>query len=201
MKLFYSPGACSLAPHIAIVETNAKCEFVPVDLAKKQYDGDREYRSINPKGSVPALQLDNGEVLTEVAVVLQYLADHYPQTGLIAKPGTWERYRTLEWLNFIATELHKGFGPLWKENTPQDYKKIVLDTLATKFTFVSERLEGGHFLMGKNYTVADPYLFTILNWTHFHNIDLKPWPHLLGYIERMKGRQATLDAMMQEGIL
>lgn len=201
MKLFYSPGACSMAPHIALLEANAKCDYVKVDLAKKQYDGTKDYRTINPKGTVPAIQLGNGDVLTEVAVILQYIADHHPDANLIAKPGTMERYHTLEWLNFIATELHKGFGPLFKPNTPDEYKKITVENLKTRFAFVSDRLEGGHYIMGKTYTVADPYLFTVLNWAHVHHLDLTPWPHILGFMERMKGRQPTLDAMMQEGLL
>lgn len=198
LKLYYAPGACSLAPHLVLQETRIPFDLVRVDLRAKSYAGG-DYTQINPKGTVPALQLDNSEVLTEAAVILQYIADQKPEAGLIPRCGTWERYRLQEWLNFIATELHKGFGPLWKPDTPADYKAIALKNLAQRFDYVNARLETTDYLMG-NYTVADAYLFTVSNWGHFLKMDLSPWPHLIHFLERVKQRPATLAAFTAEGL-
>lgn len=198
-KLYYSPGACSLAPHLVLEETKLPFELVRVDLRTKTYAGG-DFKKINPKGSVPVLELDNQERLTEAAVILQYLSDQKPDAGLVPKWGTWERYRLQEWLNFIATELHKGFGPLWKPDTPAEYKTIALKNLAQRFDYVNVRLETNDYLMGTGYTVADAYLFTVSNWSHFLKIDLSPWPHLQHFMERVRERPATLRALKAEGL-
>lgn len=198
-KLYYSPGACSLAPHLVLEEIKLPFELVRVDLRTKTHAGG-DFNKINPKGSVPALELGNGEILTEAAVILQYLGDQKPESALIPPAHTWPRYRCQEWLNFIATELHKGFGPLWKPNTPADYKAIVLENLAQRLNAVNTQLEKTPYLMGEGYTVADAYLFTVANWSYFLKIDLGPWPALQGFLERVKARPATLAALKAEGL-
>ncbi|MDO8519449.1 MAG: glutathione transferase GstA [Deltaproteobacteria bacterium] len=198
-KLYFSPGACSLAPHIVLREADLPFELVRVDLRAKTYPGG-DYWKINPKGGVPALGLSNGEILTEDAVILQYLADQKPEMNLAPKAGTMERYRLQEWLNFIATELHKGFGPLWKPNTPEDFKPIVIANLSQRFDLVNHQLEKNDFLMGKSYTIADAYLFTVTRWHQPLKIDLSPWPALGRFMERIKARPATADAFKAEGL-
>lgn len=198
-KLYYSPGACSLAPHLVLEEIKMPFELVRVDLRAKTYAGG-DFKKINPKGAVPALELGNGEILTEAAVILQYLGDQKPECNLIPPSHTWPRYRCQEWLNFIATELHKGFGPLWKPNTPADYKSIVLENLAQRLNVMNIQLEKTPYLMGEGYTVADAYLFTVANWSYFLKIDLGPWPALQGFLERVKARPATLAALKAEGL-
>jgi glutathione S-transferase len=197
MKLYFSPAACSLAPHIAMIEAGLKAGVERVDLRAKKFSGG-DYLSINPKGSVPALQFDDGTVLTEAAVILQFIADQKPEKHLIPRSGTMERYRAQEWLNYISSELHKGFSPLWKPDTAEDMKIKIKETLANKFEFLSQKLSQKSFLMGEQYTVADSYLFTILSWAPRLKVDLTPWPVLLGYIEKIKSRPATIEAMKQE---
>src|SRR5262245_59992290 len=157
MKLYYSPGACSLAPHIVLHETGQKFDLVKVDLAAKKTDKGDDYFKVNPLGYVPALQLDSGEVLTEAQVLAQYIADQAPTAKLAPNHGTPERARLQQWLNFIATELHKGFSPLWKANTPEAYKSIVKENLATRFDHVNKRLAGSSHLAGPDYSIADAY--------------------------------------------
>jgi glutathione S-transferase len=200
MKLFYGPGACSMAAHIVANELGMNMEFVPVDLRKHEYKGGNYY-DINPKGSVPALQMDNGEVLTEAAVILQYLADQKPGNNLLPQAGTMPRYRVMEWLNYISAEVHKGFGPLWNPATPEAGRHSAIENLNKKFKFISEKLGGKDYLMGAQYTVADAYLFTILGWTHYHKIDMTKFPVLMGYMERIKNRSAVMTTMKQEGLI
>src|SRR5689334_24609312 len=163
MKLYYSPGACSYAPHIALYEAGLPFEAVKVDLRTHTLADGTDYHAINPKGYVPVLELDDGTRLTEAAVILQYIADRNPGT-LAPAFGSIERYRLMEWLNFIATELHKGFGPLWKPNTPAEYKTIVVEALGKRFDIVAPVLAAQPYLTGERFTIADAYLFTILNW-------------------------------------
>ena len=198
-KLYFSPGACSLAPHLVLREANIPFELVRVDLRAKTYAGG-DYWKINPKGGVPALDLGNGEVLTENAVILQYLADQKPATKLIPQAGSLPRYRCQEWLNFIATELHKGFGPLWKPDTPADFKPIVLANLSQRFDLLNHHLKENNFLMASNYTIADAYLFTITRWSEPLKISLTPWPALEKFMERIKARSATMEAFQAEGL-
>jgi glutathione S-transferase len=202
MKLYYAPGACSLAPHIALREAGLPFELSLVDFqaGKNTQDG-KDYLSINPKGAVPALQLDDGEVLTEAAVLLQYIADKATTRALAPAAGTKERYRLQEWLNYIATEVHKGFGPLWKPNTPDAYKAIVKENLATQFRYLDKALAGRDYLTGGTFTIADVYLFTILNWTKFHKIDLAPYPALQAFMQRVTARPKVKEALQAEGLL
>jgi len=202
MKLFFSPGACSLSPHIVLREAGLTFDLEQVDLAaKKLKAGGGNYREINPKGMVPVLQLDGGDVLTEGPAIVQYIADQKPESGLAPKPGTLDRYRVMEWLNFITSELHKGFTPLFKPNTPDEYKQIARNNLSDRFAFVDGKLAGKQYLMGDKFTVADAYLFTILNWTNFQKIDLAPWPNLKAYVERVRARPKVQDALKAEGLI
>ena len=199
MKLYYTPGACSQAPHIALREAGASFDLVKVDLAAKRTESGADYRQINPKGAVPALELDDGSVLTENAAILQYIAD---QIGgdLMPKSGL-RRYRLLEWLNFIATELHKGFAPLWNPATPDAFKETTRKLIGTRFDYVQQQLAEEPYLTGESFTIADAYLFVILNWTRLHNIDLSRWPGLTRFAERVAERPAVQDALETEGLV
>jgi glutathione S-transferase len=201
MKLYYAPGACSLAPHIVALEAGLRLDLEKVDLAGGKTASGAIFASINPKGYVPALALDNGEVLTEVSALVQYLADQAPQAGLVPAAGTSERYRLLEWLGFISTEIHKGFGPLWNPRTPDASKDIAKTNLAKRFAYLDERLAQKPFLMGERFTVADAYLFTVTNWTNFHGIDLAPYPNLKAFMERVGARPKVREALDAEGLL
>lgn len=198
MKLFYSPGACSLAPHIALREAGLKFETEKVDLAAKKTERGADYWSINPKGYVPALQLDSGEVLTEVSAVLQYIADQKP--NLLPAFGSAERYRALEWIGFISTEIHKGFSPLWKPNTPDAYKAIALENLAKRLQYVESQL-GSQYLTGANFTVADAYLFVVVSWAKYLKVDLTPYAKLRALLDRIAARPAVQAAMVAEGLI
>ena len=198
MKLYHTPGACSLAPHIVLLESGAEFEAVVVDLrAKKLADGG-DYLAINPKGAVPALGLDGGEVLTENATILQYLVDQAGSNDLLPKAGL-ARYRVLEWVTFVSTEIHKGFGPLWNPATPDEIKAATREALGKKFDFIQARL-GDAFLTGDAFTIADAYLFTVLRWTAIHDIDLGRWPGLLAYQARAAARPKVGEALSAEGL-
>jgi len=201
MKLYYAPAACSLAPHIVAREAGLKLELDKVDLATGKTGGGENFAEVNPKGYVPALRLDNGEVLTEGATLVQYLADQAPQSGLIPANGTMARYRVLEWLTFISSEIHKGFGPLWKPDTPAETKAAAKANLAKRFAYLDGELASRPFLTGERFSAADAYLFTVLNWTNFHNIDLTPYRNLKAYVQRIAGRPAVQQAMQAEGLL
>jgi glutathione S-transferase len=200
MKLYHSPGACSQAPHIVLREIGIEFDPVRVDLRTKTLESGQDYRAINPKGAVPALELDDGQVLTENGVVLQYLADLAPEAGLIPAFGTIERYRLLEWLNYIATELHKGFGPLFNPASSAETRSATLDQIGKKFDYVQERLGQGPFLTGAAFSIADAYLFVILGWTHMHHIDLSRWPELAAYRARIAARPAVKATLRAEGL-
>ena len=201
MKLYYAPGACSLAPHIALCEAGLPHQLEKVDLAAKKTEGGADYAAVNPKGYVPALALDDGRVLTEVSAVVQYVADQAPGSGLAPPPGTPERYKLLEWLGFVATELHKGFGPLWKPDTPDAYKPVVRDALAKRFGYLDGQLVDRDHLLGSGFTVADAYCFTVLNWTNLHGIDLAPFPNVGAYVGRVAARPKVRQAMREEGLI
>jgi glutathione S-transferase len=200
MKLYYSPGACSLAPHIALRETG--CEFVleKVDMRTKQTQSGTRFSTINPKEYVPALQLDNGEILTEVAAVLQYIADVKPESGLAPPAGKMPRYRLQEWLNFISSELHKGFAPLFRPDAPEQVKTQAKTRLQTRFDLVARQLGDRQFLLGDRFTVADVYLYTILGWTGFAGLDRTQWSGLQAYYERIHKRPAVQAARKAEGL-
>ena len=200
MKLYLAAGACSMAPHIVLREAAYTFDLERVDLAKKQTASGEDYTRINPKGYVPALRLDNGEVLTEVAVILQYLADQKPESGLAPKTGTMERYRLMEWLNFVSSEIHKQFGPLFNPKITVEWRENQLDLLGRRFDYLIERLNGKPYLMGDQLTVADAYLFTVLNWSPLLKVDLGKWPRLKDYITRVAARPAVKEAMSAEGL-
>lgn len=200
MKLYYMPGACSLAPHIAMREAG-----LPVDLEKvgrdKKLENGNDYVSVNPKGSVPALQLDNGEILTEAGVIQQYIADKTPEKKLAPTAGTPERYRLQEWLNYIASEVHKGIGQLFNPAMPEEYKAAVKKGLGQRqLPFIEKALTNKEYLLG-HFSVADGYLFTVLNWTGAHKIDLSEYPNITAFMKRMGARPAVQEAMKAEGLL
>jgi glutathione S-transferase len=201
MKLYFSPGACSLSPHIVARELGIPVELRKVNTKDKTIDGGGDYWKINGRGYVPALELDNGEILTEGPAIVQYLADQKPEAGLAPRAGTFERYRLQEWLNFLTSEIHKQFSPLFKPNTPEDYKPIVKQNLATRFDWLDQQLAGKDFLMGKQFTVADAYLFVLLNWTKFQAIDLAKWPNLAAFQKRVGARPKVQEALQHEGLL
>ena len=201
MKLYYSPGACSLSPHIVLRE--AGLAFQPVLASTKTHklaDG-TDYYTINPKGYVPLLELDDGQRLSEGPAIVQYIADRNPASGLAPAAGTMERYRLKELLNFISTELHKSFSPLFDGAVPAEYKDTVRKRLGTRFDWLSAQLQGKDYLMGARFTVADGYLFTVLNWCQWVGIDLARWPVLAAYAARVAARPTTRDAMTAEGLL
>ena len=193
MKLYYAPAACSFAPHIALREAGLPFEPVKVDLRKHTLSDGSDYYAINPKGYVPLLELDDGQRLSEVAAILQYIADQKPGT-LAPAFGTLERYRLIEWLNFIATEVHKQFSPLWYPDTPDATKEKQRATLAKRFGHLAKTLEKQPYLMGENFTVADAYLHALLNWTGFLKVDLSPWPALQQFQKRVAARPAVQEA-------
>jgi glutathione S-transferase len=196
MKLFYAPGACSLAPHIVARELGLPIQAVRLDPKTHLTSEGADYYQINPKGSVPALQFDDGEVLTEAAVIMQYLADQKPEAGLAPPAGTMPRYRLQEWLNFIATDLHKQMSPLFNPKLNDEVRTMVKDRLGVRLAIAAKRLETQPYLMG-NFSVADAYLFTVLRWTKRIEFDLAPWPSIGAFMKRMDERpavQATLAA-------
>lgn len=200
MKLYAAPGACSLAPHIVLREAGLPFEYVRVDLAAKRTESGEDYLAINPKGAVPALALDDNSLLTENAVVLQYLADRAPAAGLIPEGGM-ARYHLLEWLNFVATELHKGFGPLWNPATPDDFRQVAREQLGRKFDYLQEALSDRDWIAGNRFTIVDAYAFAVLNWTALHDIDLARWPGLVAYTRRVAERPAVIAALRAEGLI
>jgi glutathione S-transferase len=201
MKLYYSPGACSLAPHIMIREAGLPADIVKVDLGAKKTEKGDDFSKINPKGYVPTLQLDNGQIMTEVAVLLQYIADQKPDAKLIPPAGTLDRYREQEWLNFIATEVHKGFGPLWNPATPDSFKTIVKKKLGDRFALLDKHFSANDYLMGKTYTAADAYLFTITNWSSHADVDMTPYKNLNAFRDRVGKRPAVQAALKAEGLV
>jgi glutathione S-transferase len=198
MKLFVSPGACSLAPHIVLHELEMKHDIEKVDMkTKKTVHGD--FNKINPKSYVPALELDNGEILTEGTAIMQYLADQKPDAKLIPKMGTWERYRAIEWLNFVATEIHKGMANLWHPeavpaNAQDQFKTFFKDKLAVRFDLLDKHLSKNKFMMGDQFTVVDAYLYTIVSWTKILKLDMTKWPKLMGFIETVGTRPSVMKA-------
>jgi glutathione S-transferase len=199
MKLYYSPGACSLAPHIALAEAGLDYEAVKVDLRKHQLADGTDYYTINPKGYVPLLELNDGERLSEVAVILQYIADQKPGT-LAPAYGTLARYRVMEWLNFIGTEIHKQFGPLWYPETPDATKEKQRAALGKRFDYVAKVLSTQPYLTGEAFTVADAYLFTVVNWSATLKIDLSPWPSLQQFQARVAARPQVHATLVAEGL-
>jgi glutathione S-transferase len=201
MKLFYSPNACSLSPHIALREAGLNFDLELVDLSVKKLKDGSDYRSINPKGYVPALQLDDGTVLTEGAVIVQYIADKKPQANLAPPNGTMDRYRLQEWLHFIGTEIHKGVGNLYAQLASDDLKQATRDRVKGRLDFMARSLEGKKFLMGDQFTVADGYAFYVLrSWQRLTKTDLSWSRVLLDYFKRLSERPSIVAALKAEGI-
>jgi glutathione S-transferase len=199
MKLYYAPGACSMAPHIALREAELPFELVKTDIRTKRTEDGRDFLKINPKGAVPTLELANGTILTENAAILQYIGDRAPDSTLFPRPDQFERYRIIEWLNYIATELHKGFGPFWNPTTSDELKHVTRNFIASRLNYVSQRLGDYPYLRFRRFTLADAYLFVILRWTHVHEIELGRWPNLVAFEARVAERPAVAQAMTAEG--
>ncbi len=201
MRLFFSPGACSLSPHIVTRELGLEVKLEKMDGKTHTLAADgTDYYRLNAKGSVPALELDDGQVLTEGAVIVQYLADQKPEAGLVPKAGTMERYRLQEWLNFIATDLHKQLSPLYNPKMTPELKAALLERFVQRIGVVAKRLEQGPWLMGAQFTVADPYLFTVLRWTKRFEVDLGKFPSIVDFMTRMNERPAVKAALAAEGL-
>lgn len=200
MKLYYSPGACSQAAHIVLHELGLSHDSEDVDLKRKTTKSGADFRMINPKGSVPALELDNGEILTENAVVLQYLGDRSGLGEVLPPMGDFRRYRVLEWVNYITTELHKSFAPIFSAEAGDEVKGFTKTIVAGKLDYVEERLGDGPFLLGDTLTLPDPYLFVIIGWAE-HILGLSKWPNLKAFRERMMSRDSVRQVLGLEGLL
>jgi glutathione S-transferase len=202
MKLYFSPGACSLSPHIVLREAGTNFELEQVNLqTKKIKRNDGDFLQVNPKGQVPTLQLDNGEILTEGPAIVQYVADQKPASGLAPANGTMARYHVQEWLNFVTSDLHKVFAPLFRPNTPDDYVKITKENLANKFAYLDKHFADRQYLMGDKFTVADAYCFVITGWSKYKDIDVSRWPNLKGFVDRVGSRPKVQEAMEAEGLI
>jgi glutathione S-transferase len=201
MKLYYSPGACSLSPHIALHEAGLAHELVKVDLKAKTTESGEDFAKINPKGQVPALMLDSGELVTEGPVIVQIIADKAAGKNLAPANGTDERYKLQEWLNFTTSELHKNFSPLFNPAIPDEVKKFFADRIVGKFKYADSQLAGRDYLMGKQFTVADGYLFTMLSWADRMKIDLSGMKNLMAYKDRIAARPNVQAALKMEGLL
>lgn len=201
MKLYYSPGACSLSPHIVAREAGLNVELVMASTKTKKLQDGTDFYTINPKGSVPVLELDNGQRLTEGPAIVQYLADQAPASGLAPAAGSWERVRLQEWLNFITSELHKGFSPLFTPGMPEEAKAMFRAKLLERFKYVDQQLAGKSYLLGEQFTVADAYLFTVSNWGQYVEVDIAPFANLAAFRARVSARPAVQAALEAEGLL
>lgn len=202
MKLYFSPGACSFSPHLALREAGLDVELVKVDLKTRTLVADgSDFTRINPKGYVPVLELDNGAVLTEGPAIVQYIADLKPESGLAPKAGSFARYQLQEWLGFINSEVHKGFGPLFNPKTPDETKTTAKQNLSKRFDYLASHLEKNDFLMGQQFTVADGYLFTVLGWTQWVGIEISQWPSLAAFQARVASRPSVNAARAAEAAL
>ena len=203
MKLFYATGTCSLSPHIVAEEAGIDLELERIDISRVprlRADG-TDYAAINPNLYVPALELDNGSVLTEGMAIVQYLADLKPESRLVPAAGSFERYQLMSWLTFVATELHKAYSPLFHPDYPKEMQDMARQKIVTRLAHVERQLADGRpYLMGDRFSIADAYLFTIAGWSSFAKIDLKPFPHLGSYMNRVAARPAVQRAMLDEGL-
>lgn len=200
MKLFYKPGACSLASHITLRESGKDFSLIGVDLMHKRMENGDDFLKVNPKGQVPALLLDDNTLLTEGVAIMQYIADSVSDRQLLSPVGTINRYKTLEWLNFIATELHKGFTPLFRPDTPEEYKPTVRALLDKKLAYIDESLAGAQWISGSRFTIADAYLFTVLRWAFAVKLDMAGYKNIADYMARVAARPAVAAAMAAEGL-
>jgi glutathione S-transferase len=201
MKLYYFSGACSLSPHIVALEAGLPVTMVKVDSKTKKTETGADYLAVNSKGAVPALQFDDGRVLTEGPAIVQYLADQKPESGLAPRAGTFERYQLMEILNYLTSEVHKTFTPLFHPDSSAEMKAAATANLSKKFDWLSGFLDKKTFLLGNTFTVADAYLFTLLNWTGYVKLDLRKWPVLTEYQSRIAQRPKVQQAMKQEGLI
>jgi glutathione S-transferase len=201
MKLYYAPGACSLSPHIVLLEAGLPFEKVRVDNKTKAMDGGGDYRTVNPLGYVPALQLDDGTILTEGPAIVQYVADKTPAKMLAPANGTLERTQLQSWLNFVTSELHKSFSPLFNPSMPDAAKTIFRERLATRFAHLDKHFAGNDYLMGKTFSIADAYLFVVSNWAPRVDVDLAPHSRVVAYRKRISARPAVQQALKAEGLI
>lgn len=201
MKLYYSPGSCAMSPHIVLAEAGVSYELDRVDLSTKTTQDGGQLKDVHEQDAVPVLLLDDGDTLTEGAAIVQFIADRNPASGLAPAAGTIERARVQEWLNYIATEMHKAHVPLFKADYAQEAKQIALTNVKKAYDYVSRKLGDKAYLTGDTFTVADAYLFTIINWHNFINVDLSPWPVLADYQARVAARPAVQAALREEGLL
>jgi glutathione S-transferase len=200
MKLYYSPGACSLAAHIVASEAGVPVDLVKVDLGGHKLEDGTDFYSVNPRGYVPALKLEDGSVMTEASVLVQFIADQKPDSNLMPKMGTMERYKAMQWLAFIATELHKQFGPLFDKSTPEATQNALKAKIVKRLGELNDHLKSNDFVLGKTFSAADAYAFTIVNWTNFMNMDLKPFPAIQGWLARVAQRPKVHAALVAEGL-
>lgn len=200
MKLFYKPGACSLASHITLRESGKDFTLDGVDLMKKRLENGDDFFAVNPKGQVPALLLDDGTLLTEGVAIMQYLADSVPDRQLLAPTSSLSRYKTIEWLNYIAIELHKGFTPLFRPDTPEDFKPTVRALLEKKMQYVNDSLKDNQWICGPRFSIADAYLFTVLRWAYAVKLNMAGLSNIDAYMARMAERPAVAAALKAEGL-
>lgn len=200
MKLYYAPGACSLSPHIVLCEAELPFELIKVDLQEKKTETGEDFRTVNPNGYVPVLVLDDGRQLTEGPAIIQYIADQAPGKRLAPEAGTFERYNLQQWLNFISTELHKTYSPLFNANMPAEAKALFRGTLASRFQWVADQVASQPYLLGNDFTVADAYLFVMLRWGKLMAIDISRWPPLVQYQNKIADRPAVKRALQEEGL-
>jgi len=201
MKLYYSPGACSLSPHIALLEAGLPHDLVKVDLRAKKLENGDDFLKVNPKGQVPALALDSGELITEGPVIVQMIADQAAGKNLAPAHGSSERYKLLEWLNFITAELHKNFGPMFSPVLGDEAKAFFKDRVMAKFKYIDSQMADRDYLMGSHFTVADGYLFTMLSWADRMKFDLSAMPNLVAYKARVAARPKVQEALTREGLM
>ena len=201
MKLYYSPGACSLSPHIALLEAGLPYELVKVDIRAKKLENGEDYLKLNPKGQVPALRLDSGEIVTEGPVIVQMIADQASAKALAPARDSAERYKLLEWLNFLTSEVHKSFGPLFAPTLNDEAKAFFKDRVMGKFKYVDGELAGKDYLMGKQFSVADGYMFTMLSWAERMKWDLADLSNLMAYKARVGARPKVQEALKKEGLI
>jgi glutathione S-transferase len=198
MKLYIAPGACSLSPHIVFREAGIPFDMETVDLGAKRTKSGKDFNAINPKGYVPVLELEGGQVLTEGPAIVQYIADQKPASKLVPPAGTMDRYRLQEWLNFVTSEMHKAYSPLFNPQTPDAFKEMSRTKIGGRLDFLSKSLQGKDYLMGSTFSVADAYLFVVLGWSGHVGIDLAKWPVLQAYWDRVAARPAVKAALDAE---
>ena len=201
MQLYFSPGACSLASHITLREAGLPFDLKRADVKTKKLEDGSDFFAINSKGAVPALRLDNGQVLTEGVAIMQYLADQKPEAGLAPKPGDKARYKLQETLNFITSELHKGMGAFFSPAMNDGWRQAMTERLSLRFDWLAKQLDGKQYLMGDKFSVADAYLFTILNWAPMVKFDMSRWPAISEYHKRVGARPKVQEALKAEGLV